>query len=189
MERVVRLTRKNKAYVLPTESSAQFEEDVNGVAKAIKPQNRIEQIYSDDFACSNWEAQRYRRASSSIVRMAIPDVLYDTLTRQLNAREPTQALLLVEQWCRGDQAARAEVTGILKRHGLEEQDLEAEALRRRLPDLMMTSQLTASAIARRDKALAGAGFFREMAARQPKEAKENDPNGEVVRLIGTRKAG
>ena len=40
MEERVRLVRHKSAYVLPTESLAQFDEDLNGVTKALKPQNR-----------------------------------------------------------------------------------------------------------------------------------------------------
>jgi hypothetical protein len=109
MERV-RLVRHKSAYVLPTESLAQFDEDLNGVTKALKPQNRIERIYSDSFAHSNWEVQRYRRASSSFVRMVIPEVLYDTLTRELNACDSREALLIVDGWRRGDSGAKAQVS-------------------------------------------------------------------------------
>ena len=170
MEERVRLIRHKSAYVLPTESLAQFDEDLNGVTKALKPQNRIEQIYSDDFAHSNREVQRYRRASSSFVRMVIPEVLYDTLTRELNACDSREALLLVDGWRRGDSGAKAQVSEILKAHGLGEQALEGEAVRRCLPQLMLVSQLTASAVSRRDKALAGLALVREMEARQAQNA-------------------
>jgi hypothetical protein len=170
MKERVRLVRHKSAYVLPTESLAQFDEDLNGVTKALKPQNRIEQIYSDDFAHSNREVQRYRRASSSFVRMVIPEVLYDTLTRELNACDSREALLLVDGWRRDDSGAKAQVSEILKAHGLSEQALEGEAVRRCLPQLMLVSQLTASAVSRRDKALAGVALVREMEARQAQNA-------------------
>jgi hypothetical protein len=164
MERV-KLIRHKSAYVLPTESLAQFDGDLNGLTKALKPQNRIEQIYSDDFAHSNWEVQRYRRASSSFVRMMIPEVLYDTVTHELSG-DSREALLLVDGWRRGDADAKAQVSDILKAHGLSEQDLEGEAVRRCLPQLMLLSQLSASAVSKRDKALAGVALVREMEARQ-----------------------
>ena len=167
MERI-RLARHKSAYVLPTESRAQFDDDLNGLTKAINPQNRIERIYSDDFAHSNWEVQRYGRASSSFVRMVIPEVLYDTL--KLNACDSREALLLVDGWRRGDPDVKAQVSDILKAHGLSEQDLESEAVHRCLPQLMLLSQLTASAVSKRDKALAGVALVREMEARQAQNA-------------------
>jgi len=63
MERV-KLRHKQVRNVLPTDSLEQLDEDLNGVAKALKPENRIIQIYSDDFAYSSWEVGRYRRGCS-----------------------------------------------------------------------------------------------------------------------------
>lgn len=188
MERV-RLLPDHSAYCLPTESLSELEEVSKGVA--IKPRNRIEQIYSDEFAHSQWEGLRYRRAVSSFVRMGLPDVLYDIITHQLNACEPKEAVLLVEGWCCGAPGAKAQVSEILKAHGLAEQDIESEAVRRCLPDLIAGSQLIASAVSRRDKALAGAAFFREMEARQNQRIAKNDiANQQVVRIEQTaKKAG
>jgi len=154
-------------YVLPTESRAELEEERSEIAKAINPQNRIEQIYSDDFAYANWELERYRRAKSSMVKRALPEALYEILV-DLNASEPREALALVEQWSRGEPDAR--VFAILGEHGLEEQDFAGEAVRRCLPDLLRTEQLISSAASRRDKALAGVAFVREVAAQQVRHA-------------------
>jgi len=52
MERV-KLRHKQVRNVLPTDSLEQLDEDLNGVAKALKPENRIIQIYSDDYAYSS----------------------------------------------------------------------------------------------------------------------------------------
>jgi hypothetical protein len=41
---------------------------------------------------------------------------------------------LVERWSRGEPAANGEVRAILHSHGLEEQDIEGEALRRSMKD-------------------------------------------------------
>jgi hypothetical protein len=163
------MARKKAAFVLPTESRAELEEERSEVARAINPRNRIEQIYSDDFAYANWELERYRRAKSSMVKRALPEVLYEILV-DLSASEPKEALALVEQWNRGEPDARARVSAILGEHGLEEQDVEGEAVLKCLPDLLTGEQLSASAVLRRDKALAGIAFVREMEAQQVQQA-------------------
>jgi hypothetical protein len=100
MERV-KLRHKQTSNVLRTDSLEQLDEDLKGVAKALNPESRIVQILSDDFARSSWEARRYQRALSTIVRMAQAEALYDMLTRQLNAREPKEARGVVEMWALG----------------------------------------------------------------------------------------
>jgi hypothetical protein len=187
MERV-KLRHKQTGNVLRTDSLEQLDEDLKGVAKALNPESRIVQILSDDFAHSSWEARRYQRALSTIVRMALPEALYDMLTRQLNAREPKEARDLVEQWRRGDVGATAQVSSILKSNGLEQQDIEGEAVRRCLPDLLRLEQLISSAASRRDKSLAGTAFYREMVARRCNGmAKTDIANSRVLRLEHPRK--
>jgi hypothetical protein len=187
MERV-KSRHKQVRNVLPADSREELDEHLNGVAKALKPENRIVQIYSDDFAHSSWEAGRYRRASSTIVRMVLPEVVYDILTRQLNLLEPMEATDLVERWRHGDLDAVAQVSSIMKTNGLEEQDIEGEAVRRCLPDLLRMEQLISSAASRRDKALGGIALFREMAARQCQRiAKDDVANSRVVLLEHPRK--
>jgi hypothetical protein len=181
--------RHNQALnCLPANSREQFDEHLNGVTQALKPENRIVQIYADDFAYSSWQVGRYRRGLSTIIRMALPEIVYDILTRHLNAREPKEAMDLVERWSHGDLDARAQVSSILKTNGLEEQDIEAEAARRCLPELLRIEQLISSAASRRDKALAGIAFSREMSARQYQRlAKDDATNSRVVSLDHPRK--
>src|SRR5258705_9869627 len=159
----IRPMRKPSPHQLQTESLEELEDESRGVTAALRPQNRIEKIYAEDFVHANASTRRMQRAASALIRNNLADALFDFLTRELGC-EREEAVVLVEGWCRGDQAAKLEVKAVLATHGFGEHDVEGEAVRRCLSELLIAEQLSASTAARRDKALAGFVFAREITA-------------------------
>jgi hypothetical protein len=186
----VRIPRKPSPYQLSTESAEEHDDDSRGVTAALRPQNRLEEIYAADFVRANSYSKRMQRASSALIRKNLPDALFDILIRDL-ACEREEAVDLVDRWCRDDPPAKLQVKAILAGHRLAEHDIEGEALRRSLPELLVMEQLSASTGARRDKALAGFAFTREITARLDHEkAKSQSANQSIVSIETTkRKAG
>jgi hypothetical protein len=187
----IKIVRKPSPHLLPTESPVELEEDRRGIREALKPTNRIAEIYAEQFAHDNWLAKRYRRAQTQIVKGHLPDALYHVLCG-LGVRERRDVIDLVERWSRGEPAAKGEVRAILHDHGLEEQDIEGEALRRSMSELGPTDELLTSAAARRDKALPMYAFANQLVAGQREEANAKAPVAKP-RVVGLespkRKAG
>ena len=117
----------------------------------------------------------------------LPHALYDTL-REFDAPEPGEVADVVERWSRGDPNAKNEVCAILRAHGLSEHDIECEALRRSLPDVLRIEQLLTSAVSRRDKSLAISAFANQIGAVQSQDnPKDAVANHRVVRLEDTKR--
>ena len=150
---------------LPTESSDEFQEERRAIRKALGPQNKIAEIYANDFATDTWLANRVRRAQSQTVKRKLPDALFDLL-RELGELEATE---LTEGWLRRDPVATGRVNAILKIHGWGEQDIEDDAVRRSLAELSLGEQVVTSSVSRRDKALVMFAFANQIGSQQSQE--------------------
>jgi hypothetical protein len=182
MERVRLFPRPVKqSLLLPTESVEEYEHDRSRIEDAIDPRDAIEQIYVEDFANERLQMQRLRRWSLAAVKAALVEAVYAVLC-DLNELENIDVNAVVGQWYT-DPVARATVSAILAKHGLDESAIEAEAFRRTSRDLTAIDQLLTSQASRRDKSLQSLAFFREMKARQIQlSAKSAVGNGAVARL-------
>jgi hypothetical protein len=94
---------------------------------------------------------------------------------------------LVERWSRSDPNAETEVNAILKSHGFENADLDAEALARSSSELAAMDQLLTSACSRRDKNLAGFVFAGEISTRQTQDLIGRAAERGLVRLAQPKK--
>ena len=160
-----RLVLNTSPFVLPTESEEKFDDARCSIFAAIKPRDRIEQMYADDISSSDWQRLRLRRSANAIIKLALPESLFVLLSQQLDV-ERSHAQKLVAAWSNGDPGAKAEVLSILGEHGLDGSAIEAGAIIASLPNLAAIEQLLASNASRRDKGLSGIAFWREMEARQ-----------------------
>jgi hypothetical protein len=182
MERVKLFPRPVKrSPLLPTESVEEYERDRSRIQGALDPCDAIEQIYFEDFAYERLQMRRLRRWNLATVKAELAEAVYAVL-RELNELENIDVNVVVGQWCT-DPVARATVSAILAKHGLDESAIEAVAFRRSSRDLTVIDQLLTSHASRRDKSLQSLAFFREMKARQPQLcAKSAVGNGGVARL-------
>jgi hypothetical protein len=188
MERI-RLISKRSPDTLPTESTDEFQEERRAIRKALRPQNKIAEIYAKDFASDTWLASRMRRAQSQTVKRKFPDALFDLL-RELGVCE-VEATELTEGWLRQDPVATVRVNAILKIHGCGEQDIEGDAVRRSLAELILGEQVVTSSVSRRDKALIMFAFANQIGSQQSQEnVKAAVADTRMVRLERPRrKAG
>jgi hypothetical protein len=167
--------------LLPTESVEAYERDRSRIKEAIDPRDAIEQIYFEDFVHEHLQTRRLQRWSSAILKTELVEAVHAVL-RDLNELETLDVESVVGNWST-DSVARATVSAILAKHGLDESAIEAEAFRRSSRDLTVIDQLLTSHASRRDKSLQSLAFFREMKARQPQLcAKSAVGNGGVARL-------
>ncbi|WP_407192917.1 hypothetical protein [Bradyrhizobium sp. STM 3566] len=151
--------------------------DDRQVKAALKPRDRIEEMYAEDLAHSDRQTTILQRATSHVIAARQRQALYNFLAEHHEANDADR-VALVERWSRGDPKARAEVAAVLNEAGLSEFSLEAEAVLDSLPTLLVLEQLQASKVARRERALAGLAFYRRMqtqgqALSSPKHAVES----------------
>jgi hypothetical protein len=180
---------KPARYVLPTESAEHFESEHLAFENAIKPRDKIEQMYVEDISFYNWKTLQRRRSGSAILKEASIDALYDLLTRQLGTMDRSNAQLLVERWAKGDANAKSEVVEILERFGLDETAIEAEAFSRCSDQLAALEKSEASHASRRDKTLPNLAFYREMTARQSQQRTERSLEVEELARIENVREG
>ena len=134
--------RSNTAsFLLSTESEEQFENERRGFESSIKPRNSIEKMYTDEISHACWQISRLRRIAAAILTLALRDGLFDILTVQTSELDRENAIVLVERWTSGDASAKADVSRILKKHGLDESAIEAAAFLRSLRDQLAIEQL------------------------------------------------
>jgi hypothetical protein len=126
MERVKFLPRPVKrSPLLPTESVEEYERDRSRIENALDPCDAIEQIYFEDFVYGRLQMRRLQRWNLATVKAALVEAVYAVL-RELNELENIDVNVVVGQWCT-DPVARATVSAILAKHGLDESAIEAEA--------------------------------------------------------------
>ena len=181
MERVKLSRPRTRSPLLPTESVEEYERDRSRIENAIEPCDAIEQIYFEDFVHDRLQMQRLQRWSSATLKTELVEAVYAIL-RDLNELETLDVEFVVGHWST-DPGARATVSDILAKHGLDDSAIEAEAFRRCSRDLSVIDQLLTSHASRRDKSLQFIAVLREMKARQRQlAAKSAVGNGGVPRI-------
>ncbi|RXG83572.1 hypothetical protein [Bradyrhizobium vignae] len=101
-----------------------FDENRRQIEAAIRPRDRIEQLYAEDFAYSSLQISPLRRAESHFLAARAWEALYAQLVRDQPAMADGDRVALMERWSRGDPEARGEVAAILKNAGLTELGIE-----------------------------------------------------------------
>jgi hypothetical protein len=142
--------------------------------EAINPQNEVENLYAEDWAETSTYKADLHRALRRRINSKMPEVLYDILWRHDIVQDEQGLVRLVDQWAKGDPAAKRAVEMLLQGNGMTEADIESEAVLGSLPTILAVDQLQTAASARRDKALAGIVFWRQQIDRQ----KGSDPSHE-----------
>ncbi len=70
--------------LLEGEDGAAYEELLDRVWAAVKPADTIEEIFTDDVVCSEWEVLRWRRLKLSLVRKYGIDALENVLREEID---------------------------------------------------------------------------------------------------------
>jgi hypothetical protein len=180
--------------LLITESVVEFALLRKELENEIKPEGVIEQIYLDDFASLTWDILRLRRSKTGITNGAFLAALQSMLKQLLNRRDyefPYHHGEAAEDLARGwfeNKKAKSKVATLLRKFGLDEGAIEAEAFRSRAEDLERFDRMLALAEVRRDKALRSIADYRQSLAEQIKQCTDQIlENDEVPRLVAVHK--
>ncbi|EIG57037.1 hypothetical protein [Bradyrhizobium sp. WSM1253] len=156
----------------------EFDRNHRQIKAAIRPRDRVEDMYAEDLTDGSLQMPRLRRAASHFLATRQREVLYAQLVQHQPAMCDADHVTLVERWSRGEPDAKAEVAVILQQAGLTEFDIESEAVLNSLPTLIQLEQLQAPKAARRDKALLAIALHRRMQAQDQvlRLARDNNCN-------------
>jgi hypothetical protein len=147
--------------LLRTESKEAFEKLLGELNREVQPTTFTKRMYTKDVADLTWEIMRLRRSKAGIINNAIRGALEKFLQRFLlppggiflhMIEKHLSAYNLAYDWFYS-QEAKDRVSGLLEEAGFDMGAVEAEAVRRVLPDIEKLDRLIVSAEARRDKYL------------------------------------
>jgi hypothetical protein len=182
------------APLLSAESADEFASLRKALSNEIQPEGAIEQLYVDDFAALIWEILRLRRYKTVIINNARLAALQKIL-EQLLCRpdyDPDSDFIYVHAHAAEDLArswfdnkkAKTKVAKLLRKFGLDEGAVEAEAFRSCLEDLERLDRMLVLAEVRRDRALRFVAEYRQLLSKQLQQAANRIlDNDEVPRLI------
>jgi hypothetical protein len=165
--------------LLITESTKDFARRRKGLTEQIRPMGPVEDEYLDDFAYNRWETDRFRRIAAALLNNALVKAL-ENLLRQLlrdddfetslELDDATEDLDAAEDFDTAEDLARryfhdgevkAYVSELLRKSGLDETAIEAEAFRLCAADLEAVHRLMAFKQARGDRDLCLLGEIRQ----------------------------
>jgi len=138
--------------LLMTESPQDFNRIFVALNKEIRPRGIIEEMYVADIAHHTCDIVRGHRWKAAIINSEIRPALVSLISRLAFGGLPHQARILTENWFT-DQATKKKVAEVLRKFGIDESAIEAEAFRMSAPDLATLDRMIASYEARRSKAL------------------------------------
>jgi hypothetical protein len=186
------------SYSLPcltiTESSDELASLCKQVDDEIKPTGFIERMYVEDVIALTWDILRLRGSKTGIINGAFLAALQSVLEQLLNRRDyespyhhEEAAEDLARSWFE-NKKAETQVATLLRKFGLDEAAVEAEAFRSCAEDLERFDRMLALAEVRRDKALRSIADFRQSLAEQIKQSTDRIlENDEVPRLVAVGK--
>jgi hypothetical protein len=153
------------SFLLITESKDDLDQIRKELHAEMKARSFIEHLYVDEMGYLIWEILRYRRAKTSVIRLAMRPALEELLpgllrqSGEYSHHYEDEAEQLAQDWFANEQT-RKHVRELLARYGLDEGAIEAQAMRRVTNELGWFDRLLASAEARRERALRGIPEYR-----------------------------
>jgi len=164
------------------------------VNQDIKPTGFIERMYAEDVIALTWDIRRLRRSKTGIINSTFLAALQGILLQLLCPRDfelRFQHEEVAEDLARGwfrNKTSKAQVATLLRKFGLDEGAIEAEAIRLRAEDLERMDRMLALVEVRRDKALHYVEGYRESLAIRIKRSTDRIlENDEVPRLVAASK--
>jgi hypothetical protein len=164
------------ATVLNTAFEAQLTVIHNELKKEIKPKSTIERFYVEDLAnilCNTWHLRQHK---NSILRYEMHSALRTILDHIVDSSDEPSIKHAVGKklaaGCYRNKKDRAQVTDMLARFNLNENNIEAEAWRRASAILDLIERQLTSLESRRDKTLVALVNFRDDLALRLKGLKQ-----------------
>ncbi|MCK1722626.1 hypothetical protein [Bradyrhizobium sp. 141] len=138
--------------LLPSESQAHFRVMREAIVAELKPRCAIEEMWSCEIIHGEWETQRLRGFKDLILTSARRPALKSLLSIVLNASGAADIDDLAERSFT-NKGVRNKVTNILRKYGMSEASIDAEAFRHCLFELGEINRRLAELSSRRDKNL------------------------------------
>ncbi|MHC4052533.1 hypothetical protein [Bradyrhizobium sp. 25ACV] len=138
--------------LLPSESQAHFGMMRQAIVAELKPRCAIEQMWIGEIIHGEWEMQRLRGFKDLILTSARGPALKNLLSIALNASGSVDIDDLAERSLT-NKGVRKKVANILRKHGMSEASIDAEAFRHCLVELGEINRRLAELSSRRDKNL------------------------------------
>jgi len=180
--------------LLISKSSDEFASMCEQVNQEIKPTGFIERMYAEDVIALTWDIRRLRRSKTGIINGAFLAALQGILEQLLCPRDfdaRFQHEQAAEDLARGwfkNKTSKAQVATLLRKFGLDEGAIEAEAIRLRAEDLERMDRMLALVEIRRDKALHYVEDYQESLGNRIKRSTDRIlENDEVPRLVAAGK--
>jgi hypothetical protein len=182
--------------LLSTESQDQFVSLREELEQEIQPKGVIERTYVHDIASIIWEIQRFRRFQIVIINSSCFAALQKIL-QQLLCRPSDFDVIhfhahaaedLARSWFDKNKKAQTRVAKLLRTFQMDEAAIEAEAFRLCSEDVERLDRILTGLEFRRDKALRSIAEYRQILAKQLRQAADRIlDNDEVPRLIAVGK--
>jgi hypothetical protein len=151
-QEIVTVALRSKPPVLRSESADEYTSLHKRLVEEIGPQSSIEAVYVEEITDLIWEIKRLRSCKVSVIHQMSRRALERVLHQVLPLNQKIKAEPLSDRWFE-DEAAKEEVSEILKRFGLDESAIEAEAIKLASEHLEWLDKVLVSAGSRLDKSL------------------------------------
>ena len=140
--------------LLRTESVEDFNAFSRDVRRSLQPHGAIEEMYVGDILFATWELIRYNQAKTNIIKIAYPKAVQVILAEHGPTSDPALSSLfgsecaelehgvneeLALSWI-SSSAAHKKVCDFLRKFGLDENAIEAEAIALSMPKLEKIEQ-------------------------------------------------
>jgi hypothetical protein len=149
-----------KPALLSSESEAEFKALYEEICKEIPPAGIVGKIYMHRFTVVTWEICRYTLHKTCIIQNNFPAALQSILIQLLHRDHylyplgtPLDPILDTAKNYFSDPKAKAKILEILRRFGLDDQAIEAEASRLVLSELEKYDKMISNAERQRHKML------------------------------------
>jgi hypothetical protein len=156
---IKRFRSRRRVPVLITENAEEFDEFSGQIEQDIKPRGPLERMLCERIAQLFWEIRRYDRCKSAIINAAYGPALRDLLDQAGADSEEREEL--AERWFT-DAAAKTEVKEKLRQINLDEDAIEAEAIRRSSTELELLEKIIGGLETRLRSALSSMAQYRDV---------------------------
>jgi hypothetical protein len=149
---IVTVTLRSKPPVLRWESADEYTSLHKKLIEEIVPRGAIEAVYVEEITALIWDIKRLRNCKVSVIHQTSRRAL-ENILKQLLPSNKIKGDALPDRWFEENEAAKEEVSEILKRFDLDESAIEAEAIKLASDQLEWLDKALVLAISRLDKSL------------------------------------
>ena len=145
-----RLMRLYEMPLLVSDSQREFNLLQAAVQQRLAPRDFLEHLWASELSCCEWEMLQLRRFKKEIITSARVPALQNLLGVIYEGSHHNATEDLAHRYFTNKEMRR-KIEKLLRRYGLSENSIDAEAFRRSLDDLTRINQRLAELASRRDK--------------------------------------